>query len=231
MDALIELAPERVPAALVRAATQPKTEGVRVWACWALGTLKDRLKTKDGTEGLIAALKNDKSAAVRAEAVRALATGRHSAVPALADALFDPTNEVRFEAANTLRALGDRSANRPADVKLVIDGAVPALEKRVADDVFKDDPAPRGGGSASYSSKSAAVDALKELAPERVTPALLKALTHDRDEDVDLRVWACWELGKQDDKESLDGLAAAAKADKSPKVREAAVKAITERNK
>ena len=190
--------------------------------------MKDKLRTKEGTDALIAALKDDKAAGVRVEAATALATGRHVAVPALADALFDRENAVRCEAAKTLRALGDRSANRPDAVKQVIDGAVPALEKRVADDVFNDD----GGWVNSFSSsKSVAVEALKELAPDRVTPALRAALAREGEKNDDLRVWACWELGKQDDKESLDGLAAASKADKSPRVREEALKAITRRNK
>jgi serine/threonine protein kinase/HEAT repeat protein len=227
LEALKELAPEYVTPALIRA-THSATEGVRVWACDELGTLKDKLKTKEGTDGLIAALKDDKAVAVRVHAARALASGRHTAVPGLAYALFDDSNDVRREAANTLRALSDRATNRPDAVMRVIDGAVSSLEKRVADDLFNDDG---GSGSPSYSSKVAAVGALRQMAPEYVTRALLGALAQAQEKNEGVRIWACQELGKQNDQDSLEGLAAASKADKSPKVREQAVKALVQRNK
>jgi hypothetical protein len=136
-----------------------------------------------------------------------------TAVKALLDALTDPdSNDVRRQAAESIKKLGDKTAVGP-------------LEDRIADDLFKDDL----GGGYNSSSKCAAADALKELAPERVTPALRGALAQEKNEDV--RYWACWELGQQDDKESLDALATASKADKSPKVREQAVSALVQRNK
>jgi HEAT repeat protein len=84
-----------------------------------------------------------------------------------------------------------------------------------------------GGRGTPYSSKAAAANALRQLAPDRVSPALVTALRQGMNEDV--RAWACWELGKQKDKQSLDALAEASKNDKSARVREAAGAALGER--
>jgi len=106
------------------------------------------------------------------------------AVQALIDRLNDESSSTRKVAAESLRRLGAKSA-------------VPALMKRVADDLWyisgytnvPDDPI--GGG------KAAALEVLKQLAPDRVTEALIAAT---RSKTVEVRVWALGELvGRKDD--------------------------------
>src|SRR5262249_28416730 len=109
-----------------------------------------------------------------------------AAVKPLIAKLEDENVNVRRQAAESLEKLGDRTA-------------VPALVKRVADDLW----VANDRYDASYSSKKAALKALRAIAPDRVTEALLGALGA-KDENV--RIWACRELAMQKDKESLTGL-------------------------
>ena len=102
----------------------------------------------------------------------------------LIERLKDPDGSVRRSAAEGLQKMGAKSA-------------VPALMERVSDDVWyisgytnvPDDPF--GGG------KTAALDALKKLAPDKVSEALIAATRSKR---VEVRVWALGELvGWKDD--------------------------------
>jgi HEAT repeat protein len=98
-------------------------------------------------------------------------------VQALVDGLSDKDGKVRRDSADALRARKEKAA-------------VPALVQRVADDVWKNgpfDPDPAAGG------KTAALNALKELAPDRVQEALLKAI---QSKNPAVKAWATTELGR-----------------------------------
>ncbi len=119
-------------------------------------------------------------------------------VPVALDALVKKLTQGdgwgRYRAAEELRQRGDRAA-------------APALAQRVADDSH--DP---------YPAKVAALEALRDLAADQVAPALARALA-SKTESV--RVWACRELGREQNRESMTALVAAAKSD-SARVRAAA---------
>jgi HEAT repeat protein len=218
VDALKVLAEERVTEALEKA-TKSETVEVRVWACSELGGQKDR----DAVACLVAVLKDDAAPEVRREAARALVTSRPPAVAALARALFDDDVRVRCRAALTLGELGDPSLP-PAIVKETADGAVAALMQRIGDKVWV------GGvdnSGRSVSSKHAAADALRVLGRERVTEALEKAT---KSETVEVRVWACSELGAQKDRDAVACLVAVLGEDPAPEPRrEAAMALVTSR--
>jgi serine/threonine protein kinase/WD40 repeat protein/HEAT repeat protein len=130
------------------------------------------------------------------------------AVNALLVPLFDTDNTVRRQAAQSLEKLGDKSA-------------VPALVKRVADDLFHGEDLlnPEIIGS-----KSPALKALQVLGPERVSEALIGAL-HSKTEGV--RIWACPRLAAQKDKASAAALGEALAKDAKPDVRMAAAVALS----
>jgi Mg-chelatase subunit ChlD len=102
------------------------------------------------------------------------------AVQALVDQLSDKELAARREAALGLKGLGDKAA-------------APALMKRVADDVWTYFNQFTGDHSVETSSKLAALDALKALAPEKVVPALAAAT---RSKEPRVRAWAADQLGK-----------------------------------
>jgi serine/threonine protein kinase/HEAT repeat protein len=216
LEALKTLGKEKVTEALV-SATKSDTMEVREWACWELAEQKDEASAA----GLLAALKNDPAPRVRVAAASSLPVFGASAAPALALALFDKDLSVRQKAANGLNRLGDRKTLAGEVVDKVAEVAVPALMKRVADDLWGSGD----GDSVGYSSKLMALEALRTLAKTKVTPALIDAL---RSKNEDVRIWAIWQLGQLSDKEVFEGLSAAMKDD-SPRVREAAAKALEKR--
>jgi HEAT repeat protein len=214
LSALTVLGPERVTEALLKAAASA-TIPVRVFACEELGKQKD----SESAAGLVAALK-DPSEKVRRATAAALANVRPPVVLALAQALFDEDVTVRRQAAESLEILGNKSKLPASTVKQVAAEAVPALVRRVADDLWY----PSDSYSKSRSSKRAALSALKMLGPEKISEALLGAL-HSKNEPV--RIWACEELANQKDKESIAGLTAALSKDPSERVRAAAAAALS----
>jgi serine/threonine protein kinase/HEAT repeat protein len=111
------------------------------------------------------------------------------AVKALVTALTDEDGSVRKNAAQALGQLGDKSA-------------VPALVKRVGDSVWLVDQFgprdPEAGG------KSAALTALKTLAPDRVVEALTLCLEA---KEYRMRRWAAVELRNLNDKAAVPALA------------------------
>jgi HEAT repeat protein len=120
-----------------------------------------------------------------------------AALEGLVRALTDSNGYVRRAAADGLKKRGDRAA-------------APALVKRIADEVW----IPRPGGFLVYSdepydgfkglgSKDHALGALRALAPDQVTPALLAAL---QTKDNRIRAWAAGEMGKQKGPEAVKGL-------------------------
>ena len=85
---------------------------VRAAAAWALG--RGGVSTPLGVAALARALRSDASTTVRGRAAGALAgVGARTAAPALFDALEDPSEAVRFEAARALTALGPTAADVP----------------------------------------------------------------------------------------------------------------------
>ena len=197
LNALRWLAPSEVTPAL-QAALEAKSAEVRVWACQALASEPD----KEAAALLLGALKAD---SVKVQAAAAVALGLReetAAVEALGAIAKDEkrTYEVRQAAkqalafidkpaaiAELVKGLKDRSgtARRQAAADLEKAGdrsAVPALMKRIADDVFDS-----GYGSC----KAAALAALKKLDPQRVPEALRAAL---RSKNYGVRAWACSEL-------------------------------------
>jgi HEAT repeat protein len=121
--------------------------------------------------------------------------------------LFGEDVRERCQAARELANLKDLSAVLP-------------LVERVADRMWV------GGtdnGGRFNSSKCAAVDALKVLDPERVTEALVKAT---KSETVEVRVWACTELGAQKDRDAVACLVGVLKDDPDATVRQEAAKAL-----
>jgi hypothetical protein len=214
LKALRSLVPDQVTGALVKA-TRSQTAEVGVWACAELAGQKGA----EAAEGLNAALKS-RFATIRAAAATALAAVRPPAVGALAGALSDTDVTVRHRAAASLVTLADRTRLPAATLRVVAEGATPALKKRVADDLWHSNDHYDG-----ISSKKAALKALQALAADQVTEALLGAL-RSRDENV--RVWACNELANLKDTESAAGLARALK-DPSSNVRAAAARALSNR--
>jgi hypothetical protein len=173
LAALKELAPDKVEKALLKAA-KSKTSGVRTWA----------------TEALVEWAKDDRSAGKkeqRNEKAKADSEGLEgeelpAVVRAMVEGMTDSDGTVRAQSAESLRKLGAKAK-----------GAVPALIKRVADDRWPGGPfLPNDGG------KNAALAALKELAPDKVEEALLKAL---KSKNKDVKAWATTELGRLKDKD------------------------------
>jgi hypothetical protein len=134
-----------------------------------------------------------KNPLVRGWAARDLAAHQHpSVVRALATALVDESGYVRRSAAESLGKFKGRETAE----------AVPALMKRVADDVWvtshfgSDDGAwaqrtlqdPQAGG------KAAALRALENLAPDRVDAALSEA---QRSKNPNVRAWAAMERNRR----------------------------------
>jgi hypothetical protein len=144
-------------------------------------------------QALIDTLLKDTDQKVRYVATESLKKrGATSAVEALKEALKDKASIVRFGAAQALQHLGAKNA-------------VPALIERVGDDLWEahphawypDDPFNSWDGEKEQrSSKRAALDALRALAPERVKEAL-KGATKSNTPAV--RLWAARELGKEKD--------------------------------
>lgn len=213
--ALRTLDKTQVTSALRKAAISEIAE-VRVWACRELAAQID----DDSAAGLVAALK-DPVPKVQVTAATSLFSFGAAAAPALVEALFDKDVFVRRQAAETLQKLGDRSTMRAEVVKKVAKDAVPALMKRVADEIWDS----RDAFGLADSSKLVALAALRTLAKNQVTSALLNAI---RCKNEDVRVWACVQLAEQKDKESSEALRAALK-DPSPKVQTAASVALEKR--
>ena len=147
----------------------------------ALEALK-LLAPESVTAALATALKS-KNESVRSWAAAELQNqkGDETAVEPLIQALSDTDGWTRKAAAESLGKLGGKSA-------------APALMRRVADDVWvfnstnlphQNDP--NAGG------KAAALEALKLLAPEKVTAALATAL---KSKNESVRSWAAAELGQ-----------------------------------
>jgi HEAT repeat protein len=113
-------------------------------------------------------------------------------VTALRGALFDSYPLVRVRAAESLKTLGDKEA-------------VPDLVRRVADDLWMAPQRIALTGNAyagefsdpEWGGKTAALNALRELAPQRVEEALTQAL---RSTTPAVRFWAAERLkpGKPD---------------------------------
>jgi hypothetical protein len=111
-------------------------------------------------------------------------------VKALIENLKDKDGAVRQEAAESLRKL--RPQARPA---------VPALIKRVADDLSQNDS--RLVNKYLDKSKIAALTALKELAPDKVAEALCGAL---QSKNQQIKTWAAEELAAHRDNAAVPAL-------------------------
>jgi Mg-chelatase subunit ChlD len=176
LEALKKLAPDRVEETLLLA-MKSKNPAVKSWATGEIALLQKEgspSKDKEGSPSKDA----DKA---RQEDAPKLAP----AVQALVDGLTDKEGAVRRTSAESLGKMGARAR-----------GAVPALARRVADDVwiggvFANTADPHGGG------KAAALEALKKLAPDRVEETLLLAM---RSKNPAVKSWATTELGRQNSK-------------------------------
>ena len=219
LEALRTVAPDRVTEALLKAATAKRSKDVRRWACLQLASLG---KDPKAAAGLVDSLK-DEETEVRTAAARSLAAMRPPVAKPLADALFDEQVAVRCQAAASLQKLGDYKVHKEEVIARVAEVAVPALIRRVSDDLWDrhDDY-----DSLAESSKLMALEALRTMDREKVSPALVAALSAGKEE---VRVWACRYLAQLKDKPSFDALVAAAKGDKVPRVREAATAALSQR--
>jgi hypothetical protein len=112
-------------------------------------------------------------------------------VAALVAGLRDADGYVRRSAATTLGKLGAKEA-------------VPALIKRVADDVWVQGPSFTLGsdnspydGWAKQGSKDRALQVLAKLAPDKVEEALTRALESKKPE---VKAWALTQIGKLEEK-------------------------------
>jgi HEAT repeat protein len=106
------------------------------------------------------------------------------AVKALIDQLSDEEANVRHAAAESLGKLGSRA--KPA---------APALMQRLADDLWGSKANPVNlDNSSGNTSKDAALKALKQIAPDKVEPALIEAM---RAKNSKTKAWAAAQLGKQ----------------------------------
>ncbi|MBI1915443.1 MAG: HEAT repeat domain-containing protein [Planctomycetes bacterium] len=132
-------------------------------------------------------LVEDKDPSVRKEAASGLATLKdRTAVPALCKLLGDSDPGVRKTAAEGLEKLRDRSA-------------VAALRRRVEDNVWFN-PWIIGVEDPEAGGKTAALRALRALAPEQVTSALVVAL---KGKEGHMRRWAARELASQEDRKKV----------------------------
>jgi HEAT repeat protein len=144
-------------------------------------------------EALVLAMKS-KTYQVRSWAARELASEKKSEaiVAALVAGLRDSDAYVRRAAADTLGRLGAKEA-------------VPALIKRVADDVWVQHPGfatigdstPYDGMKDRRGSKDRALQVLTKLAPEKVEEALTLALNSKKPE---VKAWALTQIGKINEK-------------------------------
>jgi HEAT repeat protein len=128
-------------------------------------------------------------------------------VPALVKALENKDETVRYFAATGLhpRLFGLPPAETEELVKAEVDAGAPeALAKVIERDVDRLLRIPR------FSDKDLATKALRELAPERVTPALVTALQSRND---NLRIWLCIQLGEQKDGEAAEAVRKVAAGD------------------
>jgi HEAT repeat protein len=148
------------------------------------------------TEALQQALKS-RQPAVTAWAIRNLADQKANdqMVKAVADQLVNRDAQVRRGAARALRKLGDKAA-------------VPALVQRIADDVWgqtrgpfaqlaSDDVYEDVATGRNQGSKYAALEALREVAPEKVTEALALA---SRSKEPQVRAWAVRQIAAPPEK-------------------------------
>jgi HEAT repeat protein len=157
----------------------------------------------------------DEDANIRKTAAASLAGHKHKAVVAvLGEALLDKSGPVRRVAAESLHKLGDKAA-APALVKAVVDNewlAVPwALHPS------------DGSGNYDPAVRNAALDALKALAPERVTEALLGAA---RSKQTSLRLWAYGHLGSRNDDKAVVQALTQALSDQAGPVRRVAAESL-----
>jgi HEAT repeat protein len=177
LDALEKLAPDKVTETLL-AARKAKNDRVRAWA---IAELSRRSEEKTARP----APKKDEEPAPPKKIEEPAPDIDDPVVKALVEDLRDKDGTVRRKAAEGLGKMGARA--RPA---------VPFLIKRVCDDVWVGgpfDPDPYSGG------KTAALDALEKLAPEKVAQALLLArkATNDR-----VRAWAIEELARRSEEKT-----------------------------
>jgi HEAT repeat protein len=208
LEALHSLEATWVTSALVAASARERTQEVRNWACRELRNQKDR----QALSALVAALKDD-AEQVRRMSAASLASFGKFGVEALIMALTDSTVSVRRQAAESLWNLGDRTKPPPEVAQAVLKLAAAPLAARVADDRW----GTGDGDYESYSSKLMALIALRRIDPSRSTPALVSATAKER--PMDVRRWACRELGNQKDAEAaVSGLVAALK-DEAAEVR------------
>jgi predicted Ser/Thr protein kinase len=221
LEALRAIAPDRVTEALLKAAKAEHSKDVRRWACLQLASLG---KDPKAAAGLVDSLK-DEEPEVRTAAAESLAAMRPPVAKPLADALFDEQVAVRRQAAASLQKLGDYKVHKEEVIAKVAEVAVPALIRRVSDDLWHGDDN-FSGASVGISSKGMALEALRTMDRAKVTPALVAAMSAGKEE---VRVWACGYLAQQKDKQGFDALVAAAKGDKAPRVREAATAALSQR--
>jgi tetratricopeptide (TPR) repeat protein len=186
LRALKSLAPEAVSAALQKAAGSP-TPAVQLWA---LAGLKEHAP-KQLTAALLVATKA-KSVRVRSWALREL--GEHKDNATNEQALAALTNALTEKVENTdevvrlvLKGEHPRKLAAESLQKLAARAAIPALKKRVADDLWYGSgysnvsSDPEGGG------KAAALAALKTLAPEEAADALRQA---SKSTNANVRQWA-----------------------------------------
>lgn len=162
--ALKSIAPGEVEGAVI-AATSSKNARVKAWATEVLGTLAKNLPPKTGAN---AKAKTD--------------PGKMSLrVAALVKQLKDKDADVRHAAAVALEHLGDEAFP-----------AVPALIERIKDDVWSVGGVSRDNATGN-TSKDAALSALKKLAKDKVTAALIAA-TESKNKTV--QAWATGRLAE-----------------------------------
>ena len=190
-------------------ALKSKEEAARVWACLMLGQ-PEHFDNKAAVDALVAGL-GDRSPWVRRTAAGSL--GRlsdKSAVGPLCKALGDRDGTVRKAPAASIQKVaykGDKTA-------------VPALVKRITDDVWWQTD---NWEAQRDDSKTAACQALKALDADRLIPALAEAL---KSKEEPVRAWAALSLSTSLGSDEADRAAAAvlvaALGDRSERVRKLA---------
>jgi hypothetical protein len=175
LDALDKLAPDNVTETLL-AARKAKNDRVRAWAIEELARRSEEKTARP-------APKKEEEPAPAKKAEEPQADIGDLVVKALVEDLRDKDGAVRRKAAEGLGKMGARA--RPA---------VSYLVKRVCDDVWVGgpfDPDPYSGG------KTAALEALEKLAPDKVTETLLAARKAKNDR---VKAWAIAELSRRNEK-------------------------------
>ncbi len=209
LSGLRKLAPEEIAENLLLMLND-QDEEARAWACANLD-----IQNSGALAAAIEKCSTDRSAKVRAAAASTLSQAKEeTAVSVLVAFLSDADDTVRERAARGLASSGDPSA-------------LAALANFIPQAPIKSNRTWGMSGSPADSAREAAMDGLRQRAPQQADAALRSAL---QAADEKLRAWACSYVGKRKDGEDAS-LLTSPLSDPSALVRGATAWALWERGR